>query len=66
MADFDLGLQAQFKFQELFNQLGWDKPPGQQPLRVDIGDHTYALDVVAHKRGVQIFHCGPEALSNGV
>ncbi len=61
MADFDLGLQAQFKFQELFNQLGWDKPPGQQPLRVDIGDHTYTLDVVAHKRGVQIFHCSPDA-----
>lgn len=61
MADFDLGLQAQFKFQVLFNQLGWDKPPGQQPLRVDIGDHTYALEVVAHKRGVQIFHCGPDA-----
>jgi hypothetical protein len=61
MADFDLALQAQFKFQELFNQLGWDRPPGQQPLAVEVGDHKYALDVVAHKRGVQVLHFRPAA-----
>jgi len=60
MASFDFTLQAKFKFPELFNQLGWDMPPGQQPLRVDIGDNTYSLAVVAHKRGVQILHCSPD------
>jgi hypothetical protein len=61
MPDFDFGLQAQFKFAELFNQLGWENPPSQGPLSVNTGDVTYVLDVVVHKRGVQILHCRPDA-----
>jgi hypothetical protein len=54
-----------FRFKELFNELGWDRPAQQVPYPVQVmhdGEpQDWALDVVAHKRGVQILHCLPDA-----
>ena len=51
----------QFRFRQLFNELGWDQAAQQQPYSVTVGEETFALDVVAHKKGVQILHCRPDA-----
>lgn len=51
----------QFRFKQLFNELGWDLPAQQQPYSVMVGDDTWLLDVVAHKKGVQVLHCRPDA-----
>ncbi len=51
----------QFRFKQLFNELGWDLPAQQQPYTVAVGDETWLLDVVAVKKGVQILHCRPDA-----
>ena len=59
--DINLEHLKQFRFKELFNELGWDRPAQQQPYTVVIGEKTYELDVVAHKRGVQILQCRPDA-----
>jgi hypothetical protein len=53
-----------FDFQALFNELGWDSPPRQQPYVVEIGECAFNLDVAAHKRGVQVLVCSPEASGN--
>ena len=49
-----------FDFQALFNELGWDLPPRQQPYVVNVGETAYSLEVAAHKRGVQILVCQPD------
>jgi hypothetical protein len=62
MADFNLEHIKQFRFQQLFvDDLGWDRPAQQQPYSVAVGDDEFALDVVAHKRSVQVLHCRPDA-----
>ena len=62
MAAFNLEHVKQFRFKQLFvDDLGWDRPAQQQPYSVAIGDEVFALDVVAHKRGVQMLHCRPDA-----
>ena len=58
--DINLEHLKHFRFKELFNELGWDRPAQQQPSTVVVGDKTYALDLVAHKRGVQILQCRPD------
>lgn len=50
-----------FRFKSLFNELGWDLPAQQQPYGVAVGSDTWLLDVIAHKKGVQILHCQPDA-----
>lgn len=51
-----------FRFKQLFvTDLGWDLPSQQQPYTVAVGDEDWLLDVVAHKRGVQLLHCRPDA-----
>ncbi len=50
-----------YRFKHLFNELGWDAPAQQQPYSVVVGDDTWLLDVVAHKKGVQVLHCRPGA-----
>jgi hypothetical protein len=52
---------AAFRFKELFNELGWDLPAQQQPFSVVVEEETWQLDVVSHKRSVQILHCRPDA-----
>jgi len=51
----------QYRFKHLFNELGWDAPAQQQPYSVPVGDETWLLDVMAHKKGVQVLHCRPGA-----
>jgi hypothetical protein len=51
----------QFRFKELFNELGWDMPAQQQPFSIDVGDNVWLLDTIAVKKGVQILHCRPNA-----
>ncbi len=62
MADFNLDHLRQFRFIALFNELGWDLPAQQQPYSVTVSEETFALDVVADKKSVQILHCRPDAL----
>lgn len=61
MADFNLEHLKQFRFIQLFNELGWELPAQQQPYSVAADEEIFELDVVAHKRGVQILHCRPDA-----
>ena len=61
MANFNLEHLKQFRFKQLFNELGWDLPAQQQPYSVVVNEETYSLDVAAHKKGVQILHCRPDA-----
>ena len=51
----------QFRFKQLFNELGWDAPAQQQPYSVALEEADWQLDVVALKRGVQVLHCRPDA-----
>jgi hypothetical protein len=50
-----------FRFKQLFNELGWDLPAQQQPFTVVVDEDSWQLDAVAHKKGVQILHCRPDA-----
>jgi hypothetical protein len=59
---FNNQLIESFDFKVLFNELGWDSPPQQQPYTVSVGESTFCLDVAAHKRGVQILVCRPDDL----
>lgn len=61
MADFNLEHLKQFRFIQLFNELGWELPAQQQPYSVAADEEIFELDVVAHKRSVQILHCRPDA-----
>lgn len=61
MAEFNLDHLRQFRFKELFNELGWDLSVQQQPYTLAVGEETFALDVVADKKSVQILHCRPDA-----
>jgi len=49
-----------FQFDQLFNEIGWDRP-STHPQPVKIETETFTLSPVAHKRGVVIFHCSPDS-----
>ncbi len=52
-----------FAFAELFTQeLGWDWFTKTEQITVN--EDVYIIDGVAEKRGVQIFHCRPDAFGN--
>ncbi len=57
-------LLNEFQLSRLFvNELGWDKPNlREQP--VPVNGHTFTLTQVAHKRGVAVFMCSPDALGS--
>ena len=62
MPDLNLEHVKHFRFTQLFvDDLGWDRPAQQQPYNITIGDEVFALNQVAHKRGVQVLHCLPDA-----
>jgi hypothetical protein len=46
----------QFRFKELFNDLGWDRLSGR-PLALEVHGVTFYLTPVAEKRGFQVFEC---------
>src|SRR4051812_12691120 len=47
----------QFKFKELFNDMGWEKDKTNQPIIVD--NITFSLQGAAEKRGFKILMCSP-------
>jgi hypothetical protein len=49
----------QFKFRELFNDMGWNKDKTSQPIAVD--NLTFTLQGVAEKSGFKILLCSPTA-----
>lgn len=59
MTTFNREHLKQFRFKNIFNDLGWDLPSQQQPFSVPVGERIWLLDPVAYKRGVQILHCRP-------
>jgi len=61
MAEFNQDHIKNYRFKELFNELGWDLPQLQQPYAVAVGDDTWLLQVVAVKKGVQVLHGLPNA-----
>lgn len=53
-------LLGQFKLEQLFNELGWDKPT-LKPQIVSANGEAFTLTQVTHKRGVSVFRCSPDS-----
>ena len=54
-------LLNEFQLGRLFvNELGWENPT-LRPQTVPVNGHTFTLTQVAHKRGVSVFQCTPDA-----
>lgn len=49
-----------FNLKELFNELGWDKPM-LKPQTITASGETFTLTQIAHKRGVAMLRCSPDA-----
>lgn len=49
----------EFKFAQLFNELGWEHHSVQ--LKVTVDGETFLLDSVAEKRGFAVFACSPSS-----
>lgn len=50
-----------FQLGRLFvNLLGWENPT-LRPQHVPLDGHTFVLTQIAHKRGVSVFQCSPDA-----
>lgn len=56
-------LLGEFKLEQLFNELGWDKA-SLRPQEVLSEGGRYSLTSIAQKRGVVVFHCSPDASGN--
>lgn len=52
-------LLGEFKLEQLFNELGWDRPT-LKPQSVTVGGESFTLTNIAHKRGVAVFRCSPD------
>ena len=48
-----------FKLEQLFNELGWERPH-LKPHAITVNDEAFTLTNVAHKRGVAVFRCSPD------
>ena len=53
-------LLGQFKLPQLFNELGWDQPT-LRPQTIHINGAAFTLTPIAHKRGVAVLRCSPDA-----
>lgn len=54
-------LLNEFQLGRLFvNELGWENPT-LRPQPVPVNGHTFTLAQLAHKRGVSVFQCTPDA-----
>lgn len=53
-------LLSQFKLEQLFNELGWERP-ALKPHTVTASGETFSLTQLAHKRGVSVFRCSPDS-----
>ena len=56
------GYIKQFKFRDLFNEMGWNNDKTKQPIIVD--DITFLLQAVADKCGLKILTCEVDDLPN--
>src|ERR1039457_988202 len=52
-------LLGEFKLEQLFNELGWDRA-GLHTQEVKITGETFTLEQLAQKRGVVVFLCSPD------
>lgn len=48
-----------FRFNELFNQLGWGGL--SVGIEKEVGNEVFTLRPVAQKRDIQILHCSPDS-----
>lgn len=53
-------LLGQFKLPQLFNELGWDQPTLRQQT-INVNGMVFTLTPIAHKRGVAVLRCSPDA-----
>ena len=53
-------LLGEFKLEQLFNELGWERST-LKPQSVTVGGESFTLTNVAHKRGVAVFRCSPDS-----
>ena len=53
-------LLGEFKLQQLFNELGWERPNLKLQTVMANGE-TFTLTNIAHKRGVAVFRCSPDS-----
>ena len=53
-------LLSQFKLPQLFNELGWDQP-ALKAQTIHAGGAAFTLTPIAHKRGVAVLRCSPDA-----
>ncbi|MCZ2103428.1 MAG: Eco57I restriction-modification methylase domain-containing protein [Comamonadaceae bacterium] len=53
-------LLAQFKLPQLFNELGWDQPT-LKAQSISASGQDFILTPIAHKRGVAVLRCSPDA-----
>ena len=53
-------LLSEFKLDQLFNELGWDRPTLKQQS-ITVNGESFTLSNLAHKRGVAVFRCTPDS-----
>ncbi len=53
-------LLGEFKLEQLFNELGWERPH-LKPQTLSANGETFTLTNLAHKRGVAVFRCSPDS-----
>lgn len=56
-------LLGEFKLEQLFNELGWEHAT-LRPQTVSANGEIFVLTQLAHKRGVAVFRCSPDATGN--
>jgi len=53
-------LLNEIKLEQMFNELGWDRP-SLKPQTITTDGESFALTNIAHKRGVAVFRCSPDS-----
>lgn len=53
-------LLGEFKLEQLFNELGWERPH-LKPQAITANGESFSLTNIAHKRGVAVFRCSPDS-----
>jgi hypothetical protein len=53
-------LLGEFKLEQLFNELGWERPQ-LRPQAITVNGEAFTLTNLGHKRGVAVFRCSPDS-----
>ncbi|MGD9888447.1 MAG: hypothetical protein AB7S56_04165 [Halothiobacillaceae bacterium] len=53
-------LLGEIKLEQLFNELGWERPT-LKPHSITVNGEEFTLTNIAHKRGVAVFRCSPDS-----